>query len=143
VYLKRQNKASKEKDDNISILTSGSPDRLAKFEAQRASYQNVAVSASVKNLTTPNRIVEFNGKLVQRIYPIYLDDHKPRHAFDFSANLFQPTKHFMGRYYDTYYFNIAVIWGMTVFLFIALYFDLLKKFIQLFEQQKHRKRERN
>jgi hypothetical protein len=107
----------------------------------RNKYQNKQVATAVKNVATPNRIVENEGKLYQRIYPIYQEDHKPRHLLDFSANLFQPTKHFWGRYFDTLYFNISVIWGMTVILFITLYFDLLKKFMELFEQRKQRKRD--
>jgi hypothetical protein len=141
-YLLKQNKATREKDERINKLTNTS-ERLAAFEKLRESYQNGMVTAAVKNLNTPNRIVEFNGKLVQRIYPIYFDDHKPSHPLNFSANLFQPTKHFVGVHFDTYYFNMAVIWSMTAFLFVALYFDLLKKFIGLFEQRKHRRREKN
>jgi hypothetical protein len=141
-YLFKQNKANREKENRQAVLTS-SPERLREFDEFRNKYENKAVSAAVKNVSTPNRIVEYDGKLAQKIYPIYFDDHKPRHFFDFSGCLFLPTKHFAGRYFDTYYFNIAVIWSMTTFLFIALYFDLLKKFMHLFEQRKHRRRERN
>lgn len=141
-YLLRLNRAMADRENRVSILTN-SPERSADYERMRARYQNKAVSAAVKSLTTPNRIVEYDGKLIQKMYSIYLDDHKPKHPFDFSAILFQPTKHFMGRHWDTYYFNICVIWAMTLFLYIALYFDLLRKFIHLFEQRKLRRRDRS
>jgi ABC-type multidrug transport system ATPase subunit len=141
-YLLRLNKAMAERENLVSKLTS-TPERNAAYEQMRARYQNKAVSAAVRNLTTPNRIVEYDGKLLQKMYSIYLDDHKPKNPFDFSAILFQPTKHFMGFYWDTYYFNIAVIWSMTVVLFIALYFDWLRKFMMLFEQRKLRRRDRD
>jgi hypothetical protein len=131
-----------DREDKVGNLTS-SPERNQAYERMRARYQNKAVSAMVKNLTTPNRIVEYDGKLIQKMYSIYLDDHKPKHSFDFSAILFQPTKHFLGYQWDTYYFNIFIIWAMTLFLYIALYFDLLRKFIQLFEQRKLRRRDRS
>lgn len=140
VYLLRQNRATKERENLISVLTS-SPDKERRYNLSRNKYQNKQVATAVKNVATPNRIVENEGKLYQRIYPIYQEDHKPRHVLDFSANLFQPTKHFAGRYFDTLYFNISVIWSMTVILFITLYFDLLKKFMELFEQRKQRKRD--
>lgn len=140
VYLLRHNRATKERENLISVLTS-SPDNERRYNQTRNKYQNKQVATAVKNVATPNRIVENEGKLYQRIYPIYQEDHKPRHYLDFSANLFQPTKHFAGRYFDTLYFNISVIWSMTVILFITLYFDLLKKFMELFEQRKQRKRD--
>jgi ABC-type multidrug transport system ATPase subunit len=140
VYLLRHNRATKERENLISVLTS-SPDQERRYNLSRNRYQNKQVATAVKNVATPNRIVENEGKLYQRIYPIYQEDHKPKHLFDFSANLFQPTKHFAGRYFDTLYFNISVIWSMTVILFITLYFDLLKKFMELFEQRKQRKRD--
>jgi len=141
-YGYRGNKANRKRDSLIYKLTN-TPEKLAHYDQMRHRYQNKRISAEVKNTNAINRIVPYNGMLVQRIYPIYFTDHRPKHPFDFSANLYQPTKHFLGYYIDTYYFNIGVIWSMTVFLFITLYFDLLKKFIQLFEQGKHRKRERN
>lgn len=141
-YLIKQNKAMQEKENKISVLTN-SPEKLRFYNLQRDLFENKAVTAAVKNTTTPNKIVEYDGRLYQKMYSIYFDDHKPGNFFDFSGNLFQPKKHFAGRLYDTLYFNLAVIWCMTLFLFVALYFDLLKKFILLFENRKHRKRDRN
>jgi ABC transport system ATP-binding/permease protein len=121
--------ASREKERRIENLTSTEAKALA-YNKQRMAYSNEAVSDAVLNTATPDRIVEYNGALVQKIYPIYLDDHKPKHFFDFSANLYQPTKHFAGLYWNTLYFNIVVIWSMTAFLFITLYFDILKRLIK-------------
>jgi hypothetical protein len=139
-YLIRQNRAMDMKEKMIAAFTS-TPSRKKYFDELREKYENKAVATAVKNIITPNRIVEYNGRLYQRMYPIYLDTHKPSNYFDFSANLFQPTKHFAGNVYNTYYFNLAVMWCMTLFLYITLYFDLLRKFIQLFEQRKQRRRD--
>lgn len=141
-YLLRQNKAMLEKDNKIAELTA-TPEKLAAYNEMRDTYQNKAVSALVKNITTPNRIVEYDGRLYQKMYPIYFDDHKPTNYVDFTATLFQPKKYFAGRLYDTLYFNLTIIWCMTLLLFVTLYFDLLRKFMLLFENRKHRKRDRN
>jgi hypothetical protein len=70
-------------------------------------------------------------------------DHKPAHFFDFSANLYQPTKYFAGRDFFTLYFNVAVIWAMTIGLFITLYFDVLKRLIKRLERsRKYRVKEK-
>jgi ABC-type multidrug transport system ATPase subunit len=141
-YGNRMAKAVQEKEQYISVLTA-TPEKAAHYEAMKGRYVNKAVTDAVKNVTTAERIVEWDGKLVQKIYPVYLDDHKPRFALDFSANLFQPTKHFAGRVIDTLIFNIAVIWSMTLFLFITLYFDVLKRFIRFLESnRKYRRKER-
>jgi hypothetical protein len=142
-YTNKISKATEEKAERISKLTS-TPQDAARFNALRDQYVNEAVSNAVKNASSRDRIVEYEGKLIQKIFPIYMDEHRPMHLFDFSANLYQPTKHFGGHYFDTLYFNIAVIWSMTFVLFVALYFDLLKKFIQILEgNRKYRRKERH
>ncbi|MEX2232063.1 MAG: ATP-binding cassette domain-containing protein [Cyclobacteriaceae bacterium] len=141
-YTNKASKASSEKEEKINRMNAG-PESNAIFVAWRNQHVNEAVSDAVKNRASSDKIVEYAGKLIQKIYPIYIDEHRPLHALDFSANLYQPTKHFAGFYFDTLYFNIAVIWSMTIFLFITLYFDLLKKFIQLLEgNRKYRRKER-
>jgi ABC transport system ATP-binding/permease protein len=42
----------------------------------------------------------------------------------------------MGQVFDTLYFNVAVIWGMTIFLYAALYFEWLKKMVHRLEMQR-------
>lgn len=135
--------ASAEKERMIDDMTS-TPEEAARFNTLKVRYVNDAVSNMVKNISTSDRIIEYNGKLIQKVFPIYMDEHRPRHLFDFSANLYQPTKHFGGMYFDTLFFNIAVIWLMTFFLFITLYFDLLSKFIRLLEgNRKYKRKDRH
>lgn len=131
-YGNKMQNAAVEKDRRIAELTS-SPAKSMAYEAERMRYANDAVNDAVLNVTAIERIVEYDGALIQKIYPIYQDDHKPRHQFDFSANLYQPTKHFMGIYWNTLYFNIVVIWSMTIVLFITLYFDVLKRIVNKLE----------
>jgi len=142
VYAKRMDDAIVTKDSLISANTA-SPEVARRFETLRARYVNKAVTDMVKNTTAPERIVEYNGTLIQKIYPIYQDEHRSAHKLDFSANLYQPTKPFWGGTYDTFWFNIGVIWSMTTLLFITLYFDVLKIAIRMLEgRYKYRKREK-
>jgi hypothetical protein len=142
-YANKVVNASAEKEKMINALTS-TPEGAARYNAMRNQYVNEAVSNAVKNTASADRIVEYEGRLIQKIFPIYMDEHRPIHLLDFSANLYQPTKHFGGHYFDTLYFNIAVIWFMTVTLFVTLYFDLLKRFIQLLEgNRKYRRKDRH
>ncbi|HEY3403337.1 MAG TPA: ATP-binding cassette domain-containing protein [Ohtaekwangia sp.] len=142
VYAKRMDDAILKKENLISNFTA-TPEKAERFEMLREKFVNKSVSDMVKNTTTPDRIVEYNGSLIQKIYPIYQDEHRPLNAVDFTANLYQPTKPFLGRTFDTLWFNISVIWSMTIALFIALYFDVLKILIRMLEgRYKYRKRDK-
>ena len=113
------------------------------YDTARMTLTNKAVEETVKNQNSPSRIVEFKGAFIQKFYPIYILEHKPSHFFDFSANMYQPTKHFAGRDFYTLYFNIAVIWCMTGIFFVTLYFDVLKRLIKRLERsRKYRVKEK-
>jgi len=76
------------------------------------------------------RILEQNGKLIQQIYPIFADP-QPENYFDFRTLFYLPEKHFAGKYYATLYFNTVIMWVMTIFLVVTLYFDILRKIITM------------
>lgn len=126
-YINRYNAADKKKEEMIFSLTD-TPDKQAHFNRFRETYHNESIAELVKNLTETHRIIEHDGKLVQKIYPIYKDPD-PDHAIDFDAQFYMPAKHFLNQDVDTFYFNTAVIWSMSLVLALALYFDLLRKVI--------------
>jgi ABC-type multidrug transport system ATPase subunit len=141
-YTNKMSRALAEKDAKINRMTATAESRDL-FHERKGQYVNEAVSDAVKNISSAERVVEYEGRLVQKIFPIYIDEHRPMNYFDFSANLYQPNKHLAGMYFDTLFFNIAVIWSMTLFLFITLYFDVLRKVIELLEgNRKYRRREK-
>ncbi|HYC87481.1 MAG TPA: ABC transporter ATP-binding protein, partial [Chryseosolibacter sp.] len=142
-YSRILNHASRTKEAQIEQLTANAEQEQI-YKNAHDRYVNGAVSDAVRNLNSSDRIVEYDGQLVQKVFPIYMDEHRPSHIFDFSANLYQPTKHFLGAHIDTLYFNLAVIWSMTIVLFITLYFDLLKKLVTLLEgNRKYRRKDRH
>ncbi|MBN8575424.1 MAG: ATP-binding cassette domain-containing protein [Cytophagales bacterium] len=127
-YILRYNKADADKDKKISELTR-TPELEKKFEADRNQYQNESIAELVKNTVESNRIIEKDGKLVQKIFPIYKDPD-PDHWVDFNAQFYMPAKHFLNRNIDTFYFNLGVIWSMTILLMITLYFEVLRKIVE-------------
>jgi len=141
-YQLRGNNAIKDREDLIASLTD-TPQKLAAYNDNIMKYKNEAVTQMVENSNDPVRILEWQGQLVQKIYPVYFDDHRPRNKLDFTANFYNPTKHFLGRHFDTFYFNISIIWFMSLLLYVALYFDLLKRGVQSIENRiKYRKRDK-
>ncbi len=124
-YTNQATNAIKEKEKKIQALT----DLLGgekEFETFRHTYQNEAISMLVKNQDEASRIIESSGRLIQKIYPIYKAP-EPDHFIDFDAQFYLPSKHFLNATIDTFYFNLAVIWAMSVLLYITLYFDLLRR----------------
>jgi len=67
--------------------------------------------------------------LLQIIDPVFNEPKNPKNLLDYRTHFFAPKKHFLGVYFDTYWFNVSVIWIMTFILYIALYFEWLKKLI--------------
>jgi ABC-type multidrug transport system ATPase subunit/uncharacterized tellurite resistance protein B-like protein len=126
-YIKRYNGADDKKEAIIHAYTN-TPEKEKEFEAYREAYHNEAITDLVKNLAEQHRIIEQDGKLIQKIYPIYKDPD-PEHMVDFDAQFYMPSKHFLNMNVDTFVFNTGVIWSMCLVLAIALYFDLLRKLI--------------
>ena len=139
-YAFQSGNAKQELEALVAQLTD-TPEKREIFEKMRLRYENKAVTRMVENSDEMTRIVEWNGRLVQKFYPIYFKDHHPQNNYDFRANFFVPTKQFMGKIFDTFYFNLGVIWTMTIVLYTTLYFDLLKKGVHGFKmRRKYRKK---
>jgi uncharacterized coiled-coil protein SlyX len=126
-YVNRFNRADAEKEKRIRAQTQSTEGEAA-FEQFKAAHQNEAIAELVKNMAETHRIIEQDGKLVQKIYPIYKDPD-PDHIVDFDAQFYMPKKHFLNTNIDTLVFNLLVIWSMTVVLTLLLYFEILRKII--------------
>jgi len=127
-YINRYNHADQQKEKEINQETSSAEKEKA-FEEFRNLYHNEAIAELVRNTIETNRIIEKEGKLIQKIYPIYKDPD-PEHIVDFDAQFYMPAKHFLNQNIDTLYFNIGVIWSMTIVLALALYWEILRKAIE-------------
>lgn len=126
-YILRYNKADQLKEQKIRQMTA-TPEAEKEFQQFREAYHNEAITEAVKNLAETHRIIEQDGKLVQKIYPIYKEPD-PDHMVDFDAQFYMPAKHFLRSNVDTFWFNTGVIWSMTLFLALTLYFDVLRKIV--------------
>lgn len=131
-YVNRYNKADQAKDNLIRNLTA-SPDKKEIFQQQKYEYHNETITELVKNQNDPVRIIEGKNELIQKIFPIYMKPD-PEHLLDYKAQFYTPQKHFLGSYFDTYNFNMGVLWFMVVVLYFTLYFDLLRKILKIFSR---------
>jgi hypothetical protein len=97
------------------------------------AYYNESLADLVKNVTEKERIIEYNGELIQQINPIFLEP-KSEGLLNYRTPFFAPVKKIFGTSVNTYTFDILVIWLMTIILYITLYFELLRKLINSFDK---------
>ena len=134
--LNRYQKLLTKKFSRISELTDQKKkeiDKTAKsislsIKSVKTQYQNDQLKDLVRNISAKNRVIEYNNKLIQKYDPIYRIP-EPSNALDYRAHLYAPKKHLLNRSYDTFYFNLIVIWIMSLILFVCLYFGVLRKVV--------------
>jgi hypothetical protein len=110
--------------DYVNVSMQKTAEDRKNYSNLKAHCDNENLNSLVKNSTELNRCIEKDGKLIQQIDPIFED---PTDSKLGRAHFFAPRKNFLGTLYSTYWFNICVIWLMTVVLIITLYFDVFKK----------------
>ncbi|UTW63614.1 ATP-binding cassette domain-containing protein [bacterium SCSIO 12741] len=117
-YVRLLKKSESRQDAITEKLKSrhGGDEGYRKFRDQ---YENQQLAEFINNKNDLKRLVEVNDHIIRKENKLYED---PRH---FRSHYYASQKLFMGEYYPTYYYNISVIWLVTLILMLALYFDLL------------------
>ncbi len=96
------------------------------FNRIKDNYYNESISSIVRREFGKNKMVRQGNELVQLSEPIY-QIPEPEKWYSFRTHFFAPVKHFAGNFYETLWFNITVVWLLTIVLYAVLYFDLLTK----------------
>jgi ABC-type multidrug transport system ATPase subunit len=128
-YKKRYNNANNQKDKRVAEL-SRTPEEREKFRLMKDQYENESLSDLVRNNNEVNKILEIDGSYIQRADPVFLDPKKDSFV---NAHFYAPRKMFFGRFMDTFWVNMIVIWFMSLTMAVTLYFDLLKKLLDSME----------
>jgi ABC-type multidrug transport system ATPase subunit len=131
IYMKVFNSNNDARDKAIRDRTEDKDPKVA--EAKRAAfndlkddYLNESLADLVKNSNEFNKIIEQDGILIQRADPVFLEPYQSNRA---NSHFFAPRKKILGRYFDTFWVNLCVLWGMSLLMAITLYFDVLRKII--------------
>jgi ABC-type multidrug transport system ATPase subunit len=127
-YMTMNNQAISKAD---KLVTKIEKEKKGTVELLRKAYENNNLNELLTNKQTANRFLEIDGKIIQKIDPIYLD---PASDGLIRAHFFAPRKAIAGNYYDTFWINSFVIWFMSLVMAITLYFDVLKKFLDSIEK---------
>ena len=131
-YSKINDEATEKRDKIVNYLVTKDK---GFYEAKRKAYHNENISDIATKAFEKNKILQYKDELVQQYDPVYRDPN-PNYFLDVRTHFLSPRKHFMGRLFDTFWFNVTIIWLMTVVLYITLYHESLKKLIELFSKIK-------
>jgi ABC-type multidrug transport system ATPase subunit/uncharacterized tellurite resistance protein B-like protein len=130
-YINLYNSASHQKDQ---LLETKRKDMLSEeFVMLKMDNSNEQLSEFVKNSNSFDRIIEYEGRLYQKMDPIYKDPSYPV----VRAHFYSPYKKLFGNYYSTYWINLIILWLMNILFFIVLYnrwlvklFNWIEKFLE-------------
>jgi len=131
MYAERHKRLNRQHEKIVESLTN-TDEKLAAYNELRNTYTNDGVKTLVENINSSQKITESKYRLIQKQYPIF-SDPRPVNLVDFRAQFYTPTKYFLGYYFNTEWFNITVIWIMSLLLWVTLYFEILLKIVKSFE----------
>ena len=121
-YIRQFKEAGRKRDDYISERQQTPEQRKAYIDLKR-EYHNESLSDFVTNNRETERIMEYDNRIYQKAIPIYMDPHNKF----LRAHFYAPRKRFANWYVETYWLNLAVVWGQSVVLYLLLYFRILQK----------------
>lgn len=101
------------------------------YEISQAVYVNESLMDLVTNRTEVQKIIVTENELIQKDDPLYID---PKNTRLLDAPFYTYKKYWFGIPMSTFLANVLVLWGMTVLMIVALYYDLLRKCLKLFSR---------
>lgn len=129
-YRKVYNQAEGEKESAIYAMTrEGRKD--SRYELLFNEFKNDQLEVFATNRNDLSYIAEHNGELIQKKDLIYL---MPYNSDFFSAHFYAPAKKLFGKFIDTFFANLMVIWGMSILLIICLFLDVFPRFMRFMEE---------
>ena len=130
-YLDEYNLAVQKKEKLIYGLEKNFSYDLGEI---KNTHYNESLADLVRNQSSKERIREFQGRLLQNVDPVFNLPKESSNKINYRTHFFAPVKHLYGNTFDTYWFNLSVIWAMTLIMYLTLYFELLKKIIESMEK---------
>lgn len=126
-YIEQFNSSSERKESIIEKMTATLEGQKA-FTERKRDYYNESLDQIVRNSTGIERLRVYDDKVIRYFEPVYRVNPS---ANSLKGMFFTPTKSFMGKTYDTFSVNMAVIWAMTIMFYFTLVWDVLRKLLLL------------
>jgi hypothetical protein len=100
-----------------------SPEAQKAFIEAKDDYTNEYLNELVTKSVEKNKIIVKDNRLIQKKDPVFKDS---KNGF-IRTHFFAPNKPIFGKLYDTFGFNILIIWIFSIILYVTLYYDGMKK----------------
>ena len=94
-------------------------------------FYNESLADLVTNVTAKQRLIEYKGRIIQQIDPVF-QEPSTENPINYRTAFFFPDKNLFGASVGTFVFDLAVIWGMSAAFYLALYFEIFRKLIAMF-----------
>jgi ABC-type multidrug transport system ATPase subunit len=121
-HFKTVSNINKSKKDSVTIALVAKMGMEAFLEL-KDDYTNKRLREIMLDEFNTQKSIETRGKIIQKYEPVFM---KPV-AKNGRAHFYAPYKMIGNTAIDTLWFNIMVLWLVSLILYIALYFKLLKK----------------
>ncbi|MEH0154595.1 ATP-binding cassette domain-containing protein [Limibacter armeniacum] len=118
-----------EKKDSVYMVLPEALPEGETIEGLQKQHHNEKLSDLLKSPGGIEMTAIVDNKIVQLVDPVFNIRTDVDGVLDYRSHFFAPKKHFFGMYFDTYWFNVVVVWLMSLVLFVTLYFDLMKKLV--------------
>ncbi len=125
-YIALYNNANSQKDKVVTVMEN--EDREG-FQKLRDDYYNKSLEEFVMSKNEDQKTIDYKGKMIRKLEPVFMDPSAPF----IKAHFYAPRKKVFGVFAGTFAVNVAVIWFMTAILYLALYFRVLKRVLDLVE----------
>ena len=130
-YFRKETKIWTARRDSVYEVKAGQTGE-GKLLRLRESDYNDRLADFVLNRLATSKIYESDRKLIQKADPIFM----PPGSNYGRAHFYAPYKLLGNLKIGTMIFNVAIIWLMTIALFVTLYYNVLNRFIIWLEKLK-------
>ncbi|MBP5364441.1 MAG: ATP-binding cassette domain-containing protein [Bacteroidales bacterium] len=96
------------------------------YNQLKNDYENETIRDIVLKTLDKHKILRDGNRLIQIMDPVY-NMPEPEGLLSFRTHFFAPYKYFLGKFWDTLWFNIFSVWFLTIVLYIVLYYDWVRK----------------
>jgi len=122
--------ASKERDQKIYEIEKMNGDP-GSFNGLKERYINKSVESMVRLDNRIEKVILVGNDLLQRGDPIF------RPAQGFRAHFYSPNKKIGQTFFDTFWYNVSILWLMSLALMETLRFNVFKKLLGLFGKKRN------
>ena len=128
-YISLFNVVNRKRDQQLLSLEDGTEKNDA-YSSLYDHHYNDFLGDVVKKTGISYPLVREESGLIQIIDPVFR--YPEVEANPFRSHFFAPVKYLAGFRMETFYFNLLVIWTFSFLLYVTLYFDALRRLLNLF-----------